>query len=143
MSDPISNSTHILAPNTATSLPYAARCSIPLSAALAVIVSNDDNPAAPNPFRCNFIERLSTVAENVRPGVKVLGPDPRTYSYLALAIYRLLRHLIPHTDAVVAAAQLSSADAPPSSPATTQVALAAMRARVSELMIGELQEHVI
>ena len=124
-------------------LSYAAPCSLLISAGLAIIVSSVDLPAAPNPFHFNFIQRLSAISGQLHPGADMFGTDPRNYSYLTLALYRLLRHLIPHTDVVVAAAEHSTSHAPPSSPASMQTAPAAISARVRELFTGDLQQHAL
>ena len=141
MSEPSSTSSPI--PVAAASPPNAARCSIPLSAGLSVIVSSFDHLAAPNTFNYDFTRILSVLVRNVHSGVNVLGSDPRTSSYLTLAMYRLLRHLIPHTDAVAAIAEQSSAGVPPTAPPNRESARAAIMARIRELFVGTLQEWAI
>ena len=142
--------------NTFPVLTYAARCSIPLSAALAVIVAHEKCAAAPNPFHCDFVELMLTVGQQILSSVKfpsrwtqsgsdqLYGDDPRTYSYITLALYRFLRHLIPHTDAIAPVAQQGASAAPPSSPASTEVAWAVMQGRICELFPpGELRAHAL
>ena len=138
-------------PPISVPLSYTANCSITLSAALAAAVgeSEADNPAASNPFRCDFIQPIAAVAEDVHPSRAILASDPRSYAYFILALYRLLRHLIPPTDAVAAAAKQSASDSPPIAsldPAwydTMQdAATAAMDARIRAVFpAGALQTH--
>lgn len=72
-------------------------CSLPLSACLAVIISSSTNP-----FRWDFFAGLCSLT-GYDASWWGLGADPRTYSYLAMVAYRLLRRLIPSHDAVMEA----------------------------------------
>jgi len=131
---------------------YVAHCSIPLSAAVCVIVSHVDCPAAPNPFHVDFVHSISAVCQkhvdaplDGSDSASLLsGADPRPLSYITLAAYRLLRHLIPHTDDVASAAQQTSCTAPPSSAASMDVTLTAMSDRIGELCgTGEVASHAV
>ena len=142
----------VVAPPAAVqSVAYVAPCSIPLSAGLSVIVSTFDTVCAPNPFRVDFITEGTTLYLQMHGPQRALnGSDPRTHSYIALLTYRLLRHLIPPTSAVVACAAavdgVSTADRPPpTSPPSMAVACAALERRIADVFPAgtELQQIVV
>ena len=127
-------------------LSYTAHCSITLTDALAVKLSEVDGQPSPNPFHCDYTTPLSAVSNAVHPNRTILGTDPRTYSYFALALYRLLRYLIPDTQAVAATAKLSPSDAPPSAPESDwllqDAARAPFQARLRQVFpAGQLHVH--
>ena len=128
-------------PSTTAPPSYVARCSLSLSAGLSVYLSHADVGPSLNPFRCDFEGVLSTLCRQIYPGTQMLSIHPRNYSYVMLALYRLLRHLIPHTDSIAAAAKSTASDAPPSSLAVMDVSLTVMTARIAEVYPGELQPH--
>ena len=99
-------------PPVSVPLSYTANCSITLSAALAATVAvstvRPDNCCSfqPVPAATSSDPSLATLCKDTYTWAEpLLGlAIRRSYSYVTLALYRLLRYLIPPTDAVVAAA---------------------------------------
>ena len=109
-------------------------------------MDSSSNASSPNPFHVDFIALLyafSLRATHPAIAQPLLKEDPRNYSYLALAAYRLLRHLIPPHEQVVAAATAQpqqDQQAPPTTPPTAQLALTVAEQRVRDVFPAGLRD---
>ena len=133
----------------ALSLSYSAPCSLSLSAGLSIILDSTAAAEEPNPFGVDFIAMLKRMtARVVHPAINILYADPRNFSYLALANYRLVRLLISSHEAVLTAAAPPQTDSDPhsqptpaTSPPSTAVTSAAVKARVDELFPPAMRQY--
>ena len=141
----------------ASGLAYLAPCTLPLSAGLSVIISNSAIAACPNPFQIDFHHNISRIRAGAHPLARTVPVDPRLNAYVMLAVYRLLRALIPSHDAVVRAVDTNvqqpkkrrrptkgqhaaevTTPPPPTFPPPAEVVADAMDGRLAELFTGEL-----